>query len=54
METSNQAVYAKASGEAPIRKSAMENEFFESEPNGQRIKWFVEYVDVSGTIDVVP
>lgn len=54
VEASNQATYAKISGEVPIRKSAMEDEYFTTDPNGQRIKWFVDYVDVSGTIGVAP
>ena len=54
VEAENQAIYAKISGEVPIRKSAMEDEFFETDENGQRIKWFVDYVSENGTIGVAP
>ena len=54
VEADSQATYAKVSGDVPVRKSAMEDEFFETDPNGQRIKWFVDYVSQSGTIGVAP
>ena len=54
VETSSQSTYAKVSGEIPVRKSAMEDDYFKTDPNGQRIKWFVDYVDANGTIGVAP
>ncbi|MEY8338748.1 extracellular solute-binding protein [Lachnospiraceae bacterium 62-35] len=38
-EAESQAIYAKVSGEVPIRKSAMEDGFFQTDENGKRIKW---------------
>jgi len=51
----NQTTYAKISGEVPVRKSAIEGDkFFEEDPNGQRIKWFVDYVATNGTVCITP
>lgn len=50
----SQRIYSEISGEVPIRKSSMEGEYFESDPNGQRIKWFVDYVAENGTVAVAP
>jgi len=51
----NQTTYAKISGEVPVRKSATASDpFFENDPNGQRIKWFVDYVGTNGTVCITP
>lgn len=54
VDAENQKTYAMISGEVPIRKSAMNDEFFETDENGKRIKWFVDYVSESGTIGIAP
>lgn len=53
-ESENQTTYAKVSGEVPVRVSAMDDSFFTDDPNGQRIKWFVDYVAENGTIANTP
>lgn len=55
VETDSQRTYAKISGEVPVRKSAMEgDDFFTTDENGIRIKWFVDYVSQNGTNAVAP
>lgn len=55
VDADSQRTYAKISGEVPIRKSSMEDDdFFTTDENGERIKWFVDYVAQNGTIGVTP
>lgn len=50
----NQATYSKISGEVPVRKSAMEDPYFDENPKGQIVNWFVDYVSETGTVGVAP
>ena len=50
----NQVTYSKISGEVAVRKSSLEDTFFKEDANGQRIKWFIDYVAERGTVAIAP
>ena len=41
------------SGEVCVRKSALEDPFFDT-AEGEKIKWFVDYVSENGTVAIAP
>lgn len=45
--------YSKVSGEVPIRKSVMDNEYYKS-PEGAVVRWYVDYVSENSTLMVAP